>query len=88
LWGLFIASDCLEVTNSIRDGTSSLFSTVICEFSLHRHHFDLVIFVHENTTRNTHAHNLAHSSLHCISGHHMWLIHSSDELIVPYVIQG
>jgi hypothetical protein len=86
LWCLFIASDCLEVTNSIRDSTSSLFSTIIGEFFLHRHHFDLVIFVHENKSSNTHAHNLAHSSLNCITGHHLWLIHSPDELIVPYVI--
>jgi hypothetical protein len=54
-----IASDCLEVINSIRDGSSGIYSTILREIAVRRRHFVAVLFVHEKRTSNTHAHNLS-----------------------------
>jgi ribonuclease HI len=59
-----VASDCLEVINSLDGNYLGKFSSVLCEIRSRSRDFADVTFVHERRTANMEAHSLARS---CIS---------------------
>jgi hypothetical protein len=74
-----IASDCLEVINSLDDGYLGRFSSVTREIKSRASDFAEVSFVHERRSSNVEAHSLARSSISRDAGRHVWLVHTPDE---------
>jgi ribonuclease HI len=78
-----IASDCLEVINSLEGDYMGIFSSVIREIRSREEDFEALSFVHERRTSNMEAHSLARSSIYRDFGRHVWLTQTPDELCIP-----
>jgi hypothetical protein len=81
-----IASDCLEVINSLDDGYLGRFSSVTREIKSRASDFAEVAFVHERRSSNVEAHSLACSSISRDAGPHVWLVHTPDEFCIPMLL--
>jgi hypothetical protein len=66
-----IASDCLEVINTLDDGSLGRLSSVIREIKSRSSNLAEVVLVHERRASNFEAHSLAHSSVSRDTGRHI-----------------
>jgi hypothetical protein len=82
----YIALDCLEVINAIRDSNRCNYYSVLCEIDQHHAKFPDSRFRHERCF-STHAHNLACSTISLEHCRNVWLVNSPDTSIVPLMIE-
>jgi ribonuclease HI len=78
-----IATDCLEVVNSMKGPYFGRFSSVMKEINSRSRVFAALEFVHERRSSNTEAHGLARSSVSRDTGRHVWLAQTPDESCIP-----
>lgn len=69
-----LSSDCLEAINSLKNNLLPAYAAVIREIKSRSEGFTDVCFVHEGRASNTHAHDLARSSLDLLQGRRLWLL--------------
>jgi ribonuclease HI len=78
-----VASDCLSVVRSIKEGTLGVYAQVISEIKVAMETFDMLSFVHERRASNKEAHNLARSVVLDDPGRRLWLVRPPDGLCIP-----
>jgi ribonuclease HI len=78
-----VASDCVEVINSLDGIYMGKFSSVLHEIKSRSLDFAEASFVHERRASNTEAHGLARSSVSRDAGRHLWLGQTPDEICIP-----
>jgi ribonuclease HI len=83
---LRIATDCLEIINSLDDNYMGHFSSIMKEVKSRVASFAHVSFVHERRSSNTEAHGLARSSTSRDFGRHIWLAQTPDCFCIPMKI--
>jgi ribonuclease HI len=82
LQSVVIASDCLEVIQSIGRENLGRFSSVLHEIKARRQDFYSINFVHERRESNVEAHSLARSSASLAHGRHLWLVQTSYQFCI------
>ena len=78
-----VASDCLEVINSLGKPCLGAFSTVLEEIKWRATSFDKAFFVHGKRSSNREAHSLACYSSSLDPGRRVWFVEPPDGLCIP-----
>ena len=86
LTDLLIASDCLEVVNSIGTSSATHYSPVLHEITARRRDFNHVKFKFEHRENNFEAHALAKAASSLPVGRHIWLGTVPDIICIPMLI--
>jgi hypothetical protein len=73
-----ISSDCLEIINSLKDGSLCSYTYILIEIGIRSSHFHSVRFYHESRDLNGDAHTVARNALGQNFWRHLWLINPPD----------
>jgi hypothetical protein len=84
---VYIASDCKNVVDDLREGTTGKYSSVTREIAARFSFLQECIFAHEGRSSNCEAHNLAKYSVSLDVGRQLWLdVPNFDSITVNILI--
>jgi ribonuclease HI len=78
-----VASDCLDVVQSINEGKMGGYAHIVCGINEARDGFQEITFCHEGRRSNGEAHHIARSAILDDLGHRLWLVAPPEGLCIP-----
>jgi ribonuclease HI len=78
-----VAGDCLNVIQSIEEGSRGIYTQIIHEISEVSSGFNEALFCHERRGSNKEAHSLARSDVHEEQGRRVWFLNPHEGLCIP-----